>query len=135
MEPKKLQELALLIRNGRSKKNITQQELAEITGISLRSIQRMENAEVFPGSYTLKIVAEHLGILLDQAIPEITTTPKKWNLVQKRILSFSTALLLFLIAIAYIFQSVNFPETAFELSLYITGFVALYVILLMIIWR
>lgn len=135
MDPKKLQELALLIRNGRTKKNITQQELSEITGISLRSIQRMENAEVFPRSYTLKIVAEHLGISLDQAIPEITTTPKKWNLVQKRILSFSIALLLFLIAIAYIFQSVNFPETAFELSLYITGFVALYVILLMIIWR
>lgn len=130
-----MQELAHLIKKGRMQKNCTQQELAELTGISLRSIQRMENAEVYPRAYTIKIITEQLGISLEQAIPDKKATRKKLNLVQKRILSFSIAVLLFLIAMAFIFQSVRFPETAFELSLYIAGFVAIYVILLIIIWR
>jgi len=53
--------IARLVREGRAAKGYTQQELSEITGISLRSVQRIENAEVQPRMFTIKILAEHLG--------------------------------------------------------------------------
>lgn len=64
----------------RQKLNITQEELSEKSGISVRTIQRIEAGTV-PKGYTLKALAEALGIqeseLLDdrEAIP---TYNRKW---------------------------------------------------------
>ncbi len=51
-----------LIRYLRFKKGMTQEELAEKTDISVRTIQRIENGEVDPRSYTLQRIASALEI-------------------------------------------------------------------------
>ena len=135
MDRNQLQEYASSIKEGRLQKNYTQQELAELTGISLRSIQRIENAEVMPRAYTLKILLEHLGISVEQPVAETKSPRKSMNRTQKRIVSLSSGILLFLIAGAYVFQSSGFPETAFESFLYIACFIALYTGILVAIWK
>jgi transcriptional regulator with XRE-family HTH domain len=40
--------------------NISQKELSEKTGLSLRTIQRIENNEVKPSLYSLKVIEETL---------------------------------------------------------------------------
>lgn len=97
--------------------------------ISLRSIQRIENAEVWPRTYTLKMLAAQLGFELDQkeSIKHIAT--HKLNQHQKLVLTFGLAFLLILLACAFVFQSPTFPETQFELSLYIAGVIVLYTVL------
>src|SRR5579872_3754622 len=62
--------IARLVREARIAKGYTQQELSDKAQISLRSVQRIENAEVAPRMYTLKILAEQLGF----SWPEETTT-------------------------------------------------------------
>lgn len=51
-----------LIKDLRHKKGMTQEELAEKTDISVRTIQRIENGEVDPRSYTLQKIASALDI-------------------------------------------------------------------------
>ncbi|MBT1710738.1 helix-turn-helix domain-containing protein [Fulvivirgaceae bacterium PWU5] len=55
-------QLADAVRTARSQKGYTQQELSDRTGLSLRSIQRIEKEEALPRAYTLRILAAHLGI-------------------------------------------------------------------------
>lgn len=50
------------IKSVRVQKGLTQEILAEITNVSTRTIQRIENNEVDPRSYTLEKIAEALGI-------------------------------------------------------------------------
>lgn len=50
------------IREARLKKGMTQEELAEKTDINTRTIQRIENSEVDPRSYTLLSIAKVLEI-------------------------------------------------------------------------
>lgn len=54
-----------LIKEFRLKKGMTQEELAEKTGISVRTIQRIEKCEVDPRSYTLQSIAEALEVEFD----------------------------------------------------------------------
>src|SRR4051812_41458863 len=55
-------DLASLIKEGRAIKGYTQQQLSERTGISLRSIQRIENEEVLPRSYTISVLVGELDV-------------------------------------------------------------------------
>ncbi len=50
------------IREARLRKGMTQEELADKTDISIRTIQRIENGEVDPRSYTLMTIARVLEI-------------------------------------------------------------------------
>ncbi len=50
------------ISSARKKGRITQKELSEQTGISLRTIQRIESGEVNPRPFTIKRIEEVLGI-------------------------------------------------------------------------
>lgn len=59
------------IITGRQLKGLTQQELANLTGISLRTIQRIEAGESVPRSHTLKAIAAALKIQLTDLV---TTT-------------------------------------------------------------
>lgn len=52
----------ILIRELRIKKGLTQEELAEMTELSSRTIQRIENGEVDPRSYTLQMIAKALEV-------------------------------------------------------------------------
>lgn len=57
----KIKELRLL-------KGLTQEDLAELTGLSVRTIQRIESGEVDPRTYTLNALAEALGVDLEVLI-------------------------------------------------------------------
>jgi transcriptional regulator with XRE-family HTH domain len=50
------------IKEKRLQKGMTQEELAAKTDISIRTIQRIENGEVDPRSYTLQMIAKELDI-------------------------------------------------------------------------
>lgn len=52
----------LLIKELRIKKGLTQEELANLTELSARTIQRIENGEVDPRSYTLQMIAKALDV-------------------------------------------------------------------------
>ncbi|CAD5277040.1 MULTISPECIES: helix-turn-helix domain-containing protein [unclassified Imperialibacter] len=51
-----------LIKELRLKKGITQEDLASLTDISVRTIQRIESGEVDPRAYTLQSIAGALGV-------------------------------------------------------------------------
>jgi len=55
-------ETGKLIRELRIKKGFTQEELADKTEVSARTIQRIENGEVDPRLYTLQMIAKALEV-------------------------------------------------------------------------
>lgn len=69
----------------RKSRGLTQEELAEKAGVTVRTIQRIESGETEPRAYTLKRIAEALGLRWEelqnhmttvvQAAPENTSTP------------------------------------------------------------
>lgn len=65
-------ELGNRIQILRKEKGMTQEELAEKTGLSVRTVQRIENGEVDPRSYTLHQIAEALGVDITD-LTKITT--------------------------------------------------------------
>jgi len=50
----------------RKSKGLTQEELAEKAGVTVRTIQRMESNETLPRAYTLKKMAEALEVSLQE---------------------------------------------------------------------
>ncbi len=63
-------EKAKLIKNYRIKKGLTQEELANKTEVSARTIQRIENGEVNPRAYTLQMIAKALELDFSQFTDE-----------------------------------------------------------------
>lgn len=55
-------ETGRLIKELRIKKGMTQEELADKTEVSARTIQRIENGEVDPRAYTLQMIAKALEV-------------------------------------------------------------------------
>ena len=55
-------ETGKLIKELRIKKGLTQEELADRTEVSARTIQRIENGEVDPRAYTLQMIAKALDV-------------------------------------------------------------------------
>ena len=129
--------IASLVKEGRIAKGYTQKELSELSNISIRSIQRIENAEILPRSYTLKALAEILGISFEtfQKAKPVAKRFTKINRGQKIILSAGISLFIFFLAWAFIAQSSNFPETEFELIIFSAIVLLLITSLLAIIWR
>jgi transcriptional regulator with XRE-family HTH domain len=64
--------IAKKIIHFRKLKGVTQETLAEITGLNVRTIQRIESGEVDPRLYTLKSIADALGVNLEELLPEPT---------------------------------------------------------------
>ena len=132
---------AMLVKNGRLKKTLTQKELSDLAGISLRSLQRIENAEVLPRVYTWRRLAEHINLdlscesqhsLVSESIAPI---PIKPNLPRKWILSISSLAVIVLSFSAYVIQSPTFPETLFEtLNMVLVGCI-IYAIVLYKVWK
>lgn len=54
--------IGLVIKELRIKKGLTQDELAEKTELSTRTIQRIENGEVDPRAYSLQMIAKALDV-------------------------------------------------------------------------
>jgi len=139
--------IAGCIREARLAKGYTQKELSDLANISVRSIQRIENGEIVPRSYTLKTLSGVLEIpfetfqdlpLQPDAVELQEPLPKpvpKINKAQKIILSIGLPLVVFFGCWAYIAQSPTFPETQFELLTFITIVLLLLIVLLFMIWK
>ena len=62
MDSKRKMETGKLIKELRIKKGMTQEELADKTEVSTRTIQRIENGDVDPRAYTLQMIAKALDV-------------------------------------------------------------------------
>lgn len=142
--------IASMIREGRMAKGYTQKELADLSNISVRSIQRIENGDILPRTYTLKSLAKILerpfedfaGLaspepveMPDSALPGITRSTSGLSKTQRIILSVGIILVLFFLSWAFIAQSPRFPETTFELLLFVSLVVLLATGILSVLWR
>jgi transcriptional regulator with XRE-family HTH domain len=135
------EQTAMLVREGRLKKALTQKELSGLAGISLRSLQRIENAEVLPRFYTWRRLAEHIDLDLTleyQSSPvseSVPVIPIKGNLPRKWILSISSLVVIVLSFSAYVIQSPTFPETLFEtLNMVLFGCI-IYAVIIYHVWK
>jgi transcriptional regulator with XRE-family HTH domain len=63
--------------------NYSQKELSEKTGLTLRTIQRIENNEVKPSLYSLKVIGEALKTDLSEFVKKSDTKPYEFNLTLK----------------------------------------------------
>jgi len=59
--------------------NCSQKELSEQTGLTLRTIQRIENNEVKPSLYSLKVIGEVLKTDLSDFIKTSEAKPYEFN--------------------------------------------------------
>jgi transcriptional regulator with XRE-family HTH domain len=67
----------------RTGQNYSQKELSEKTGLTLRTIQRIENNEVKPSLYSLKVLGEALESDLSSSELRAETKPYEFNLTLK----------------------------------------------------
>ena len=79
--------IAKKIIHYRKLKGMTQEGLSELTGLNVRTIQRIEAGEVDPRLYTLKSIADGLGVNLEELLPE----PSQHELNQLAILHITPA--------------------------------------------
>ena len=59
--------------------NISQIELSEKTGLTLRTIQRIENNEVKPSLYSLKAISDALELASSELLNTSDTKPYEFN--------------------------------------------------------
>ena len=67
----------------RTSMNCSQKELSQQTGLTLRTIQRIENNEVKPSLYSLKVIGEALKTDLSEYVKKSDTKPYEFNLTLK----------------------------------------------------
>ena len=67
----------------RTSLNYSQKELSEQTGLTLRTIQRIENNEVKPSLYSLKMLGEALKTDLSEFSKSTETKPYEFNFTIK----------------------------------------------------
>ena len=67
----------------RTSLNCSQKELSEKTGLTLRTIQRIENNEVKPSLYSIKTIGEALKTDLSDFIKKSETKPYELNFTIK----------------------------------------------------
>lgn len=142
MNPNQKQMIANMVKEGRLAKGLTQKELSGLSNISVRSIQRIENAELLPRSYTLKTLAGVLDLPFEklQSVSSDTEAPEQpqvrdKNTTQKIILSIGTGIIIILLALAFIAQSGRFPETQFEFLNFSVVVMVVLTAVLLLIWR
>lgn len=141
--------IASLVREGRMEKGYTQKELSELSNISVRSIQRIENGEIIPRTYTLKRLAGILGRsyedfarnMQEQGTGETVVenlpanSPVRISHAQRVILSAGICLSILVLAAAFIAQSPRFPETSFEFFVFSAVVLLLITVTLFFLWR
>ncbi|NBX11921.1 MAG: XRE family transcriptional regulator [Chitinophagaceae bacterium] len=67
----------------RTSLNCSQKELSEKTGLTLRTIQRIENNEVKPSLYSLKVIGEALKTDVSEFAKQSVIKPYEFNLTLK----------------------------------------------------
>lgn len=135
---------ATWLREGRLSKGLTQRELAEKSNISVRSIQRIENGDLIPRSYTLKTLAEVLELSFEEFMAnarqqrveigeqDVEVSP---NRAQRMILSIGVSVMILLLAFAFVVQAPKFPETTFEILIFLVAVLSAITLALYVIWR
>ncbi|MFN4807948.1 MAG: helix-turn-helix domain-containing protein [Bacteroidota bacterium] len=73
-------EFGARLKEIRTSLNISQKELSEKTGLTLRTIQRIENNEVKPSLYSMKVISEALEITSSELIEKFDINPYEFNL-------------------------------------------------------
>jgi transcriptional regulator with XRE-family HTH domain len=73
-------EFGARLKDIRTSLNCSQKELSEQTGLNLRTIQRIENNEVKPSLYSLKVIGEALNTDLSDFIKTSEAKPYEFNL-------------------------------------------------------
>ncbi|MET4083970.1 transcriptional regulator with XRE-family HTH domain [Pedobacter sp. UYP30] len=129
---------AAMVKDARLKKPLTQKELAERAGISIRSLQRIENADVLPRNYTWRQLAANVDLLAflpEKTDKPLVSEPTKLNDARKWILSFSAFFIIILSFSAYVLQSPSFPETKFETCLMLLTGCITYATILYHVWK
>ena len=76
-------ELGERLKELRTSMNCSQKELSQQTGLTLRTIQRIENNEVKPSLYSLKVIGEALKTDLSEYVKKSDTKPYEFNLTLK----------------------------------------------------
>ena len=72
LEPER--QIVRAIVEGRQAKNLTQEQLAEVTGINQANISRLENGTANPSLRTLKRLAAGMGMILQVEFKPVTST-------------------------------------------------------------
>jgi transcriptional regulator with XRE-family HTH domain len=72
-------EFGARLKEIRTSLNCSQKELSEQTGLNLRTIQRIENNEVKPSLYSLKVIGEALNTDLSDFIKTSEAKPYEFN--------------------------------------------------------
>lgn len=67
----------------RTSLNCSQKELSEKTGLTLRTIQRIENNDVKPSLYSLKVLGDALKTDLSNVVKKSDTKAYEFNLTLK----------------------------------------------------
>ena len=67
----------------RTSMNCSQKELSQQPGLTLRTIQRIENNEVKPSLYSLKVIGEALKTDVSDFVKKSDTKPYEFNLTLK----------------------------------------------------
>ena len=73
-------EFVARLKEIRTSLNCSQKALSEQTGLTLRTIQRIENNEVKPSLYSLKVIGEALNTDLSDFIKTSESKPYEFNL-------------------------------------------------------
>ena len=73
-------EFGARLKEIRTSLNCSQKELSEQTGLTLRTIQRIENNEVKPSLYSLKVIGEALNTDLSDFVKTSESKPYEFNL-------------------------------------------------------
>ena len=76
-------EFGARLKEIRTSLNISQKELSEQTGLTLRTIQRIENNQVNPSLYSLKVIGEVLKTDLSDFVKTSESKPYEFNLTLK----------------------------------------------------
>ena len=90
------------IKSARTQKGITQKELAEKTGLTERTIQRIENHEVEPSVYSLNKISEILSF---------NFKTEKMRIMKRRNQIIYTVMIVWTIALAF---NLFFTEFSFD---------------------
>ena len=90
------------IKSARTQKGITQKELAEKTGLTVRTIQRIENHEVEPSVYSLNKISEILSF---------NFKTEKMRIMKRRNQIIYTVMIVWTIALAF---NLFFTEFSFD---------------------
>jgi transcriptional regulator with XRE-family HTH domain len=76
-------EFGARVKELRTGLTLSQKELSEKTGLTLRTIQRIENNEVKPSLYSLKVIGEALSADLTEFVPKSEIKPYEFSLTIK----------------------------------------------------